>query len=88
MSPLTALSDKEKKFVMNNVTLISKSSEQQKDIIIYFTCRNISRHWEFFFPHNRSQEFVLLVSLLFWSTVTNDRFFKKYDMLKITHCFI
>ena len=32
---------------------------------------------EDFFSHNCSQELVLLVSLIFWSTLTNDRFLKK-----------
>lgn len=86
-SPLTALSDKDKNLLWA-ILRWYRSHHSNKKTSLSILLAGINLGIGCFFFHNRWQELVPLVSLILWSTVTNDRFFKKYDMLEITCRFI
>ena len=50
---------------MVRVAMTSELSKQRNDAITYFTCSNISRHWELFFQNRLLELFPTTAASMF-----------------------
>ena len=50
---------------MIRVAMTSELSQQRNDAITYFTCSNISRHWELFFQNRPRELFPPIAASMF-----------------------